>query len=463
MHIRLVPKPRGAANRPPQLMAFSFASEVTSDPDAAVEAHRVTRALGLEATLTKRSGINVVCDPAQARELFHADTVETTVNPDSMRDRQTFVTVAPGQALEIPAQLADLVDFAYVPTPPIYFQPDPIPPSTSLYHLRLEDVAATLRAPLCHRDGTTGRGVRVAMTDSGFARHPYFERGNFMITRVSSDATSDPEIDPSGHGTGESANIFAVAPDCHVIGVKQEGRAAEVLETALENDPSIITNSWGFNIDKMSITQLEIQDRNFFNEVRDLERILAEAVADGVVVIFSAGNGHRAFPGSHKDVISIGGVTAWADGTLEASSYASSFASQFFPGRMVPDVCGIVGSAQPVGQNRFLPAHIMLPVPNGAGLEGDNLPQTSRGKGWGIFSGTSAAAPQTAGVVALMLSANPNLRPNTVKQILRDTAIDIIGGQTAMGDRAVRGNDLATGGGLIDAWEACQRAQRVTN
>lgn len=41
------------------------------------------------------------------------------------------------------------------------------------------------------------------------------------------------------------------------------------------------------------------------------------------------------------------------------------------------------------------------------------------------FGGTSAAAPMVAGVVALMLTANPDLTAAEVKQILRDTA-DII-------------------------------------
>ena len=41
------------------------------------------------------------------------------------------------------------------------------------------------------------------------------------------------------------------------------------------------------------------------------------------------------------------------------------------------------------------------------------------------FSGTSAACPQVAGVVALMLSANPNLTEEKVKEYLRNTAHDL--------------------------------------
>jgi len=43
----------------------------------------------------------------------------------------------------------------------------------------------------------------------------------------------------------------------------------------------------------------------------------------------------------------------------------------------------------------------------------------------GRFSGTSAASPVVAGIAALMLSKNPNLRAETIRSILRTTADEI--------------------------------------
>ena len=50
---------------------------------------------------------------------------------------------------------------------------------------------------------------------------------------------------------------------------------------------------------------------------------------------------------------------------------------------------------------------------------------TTRGGGYGSVSGTSFSSPVTAGVVALILSANPELAPLEVMEILENTADDL--------------------------------------
>ena len=64
------------------------------------------------------------------------------------------------------------------------------------------------------------------------------------------------------------------------------------------------------------------------------------------------------------------------------------------------------------------------------------------------FGGTSSATPKVAGIVALMLSANPGLTPGEAKQILRETADDI----------DAPGVDDKTGYGRVNAYRAVQRA-----
>lgn len=54
---------------------------------------------------------------------------------------------------------------------------------------------------------------------------------------------------------------------------------------------------------------------------------------------------------------------------------------------------------------------------------GVNIRSTVLHNSYERFDGTSMAAPQVAGVIALMLSANPNLTPQQIGQILSETAV----------------------------------------
>ena len=65
------------------------------------------------------------------------------------------------------------------------------------------------------------------------------------------------------------------------------------------------------------------------------------------------------------------------------------------------------------------------------------------------MDGTSMATPYVSGVVGLMLSVNPDLNPNEVRDILCNTAVDVLD----------EGEDIYTGCGLLNAYEAVKAAQ----
>lgn len=397
--------------------------------------------------------LSVDLDEDRLREMFGdvdltARSTETGAGPSTTLN-ESFRT--PDGALPIPDALADSVAFAYIPRPVEFFSPLAIPPLENIFHLRISDVQMALNAPRAHRNGWTGTGVKVAMADSGFMLHPWFIRAGARLIPTEAPGSGPADIDASGHGTGEAANVFAIAPDCTVYGVKHGSSAAATLETCIDQNPDIMTNSWGFDIDHQSRSMLQNQDPNMFFELLDIEAVIADAVSKGITVMFSAGNGHRAFPASHPDVIAIGGVTVNEDGSLEASSYASAFDSQLYPGQSIPDFCGIVGRSEPSPQS----GHIMLPVPPTSNLDGENFPSGTVGTGWGIFSGTSAACPQAAGAAALLKQISKSLTPGQIRQILAARAVDVTDGRTATGVTASTGKDLATGTGLIDALRAC--------
>lgn len=346
--------------------------------------------------------------------------------------------------------------YVSIQRPPIYFQ-SPLPPPVKYFHLRVPgDVAMVLRASATHRRSTasgaraTGAGVRMAMLDTGFFVHPYFKMHGYRLNPVAAADAAPPATDDTvGHGTGEVANIFACAPDAKVFGVKMGGNPVLSFDRAMAMAPKVISCSWGYHLPGMSTLPPALVPLRL--------RILS-VVAAGVTVVFSAGNGHVGFPGMMPEVISVGGVFADQQLSLRASNYASSFASLIYPGRRVPDFCGLVGM-QPRA------AYIMLPVQKGCEIDVDlggtpypTKDETATDDAWSVISGTSAAAPQVAGICALLLQKSPTLTPHQIKSILKSTATDVTVGTSAMGESAGPGVDDATGAGLVNTFLAWQSA-----
>jgi hypothetical protein len=106
--------------------------------------------------------------------------------------------------------------------------PSPIPPMVEKFHLAVPDqVPMLLNATGAHRQGQQGDGVTVAMPDSGFYRHPFFTARQYAInTPLTVVPGTDRSKDPVGHGTGESANIFAVAPHCTLQPIRASNDAS---------------------------------------------------------------------------------------------------------------------------------------------------------------------------------------------------------------------------------------------
>lgn len=364
--------------------------------------------------------------------------------------------------------IKDVIDDAYIQWPHIYMNslfplnvPSPIPPQVDYHHLRVPgDVVSLLNVAPVHRRGGTGKGVTVAMIDSGFALgHQYFQRMDYNTSVVLAPGASDRELDGSGHGTAECANLLAVAPSVNFIGIKLNNEqnsalGASVLEgflEALTHNPDIISVSIGFDL---VLPQTRQHREQLPNGLVALEAEIEAAIAGGTTVVFSAGNGHVAFPGMMPDVISAGGVFVDFDGSMQASDYASGFMSRIYSGRQVPDVSGLVGMAS----NNA--AYIMLPVPAGSETDADDGDTTAADDGWAVISGTSASAPQLAGICALLKERNPDLTPSEIKSLLRRSALDVVDGTASalsnegVAQRAGVGPDSATGMGLVDAFAA---------
>jgi subtilisin family serine protease len=340
--------------------------------------------------------------------------------------------------------------------------PTPLPPLVDKNHLNVpDDVALALGAERAHREGVDGDGAVVAMVDSGQFPHPFFDAQGYEVQETTTVVPgTSPTEDPVGHGTGESSNIFAVAPGATLKPYRasnNRGRLVGAIAAFLmakEGKPDVLTNSWGGDGPFPPPRPPDSYDWAWALEIYD-------AIQEGIFVVFSAGNGQFSIEPQVPGVLAAGG--AHVDNALDvkASNYASGYASPWF-NLTVPDVCGLVGEL-PRAQ------YLMLPIPPGCEIDvsesqpfyGDSPDGTPSNDGWALFSGTSAAAPQVAGAAALVLSAKPGLKPSQVTEALKATAVDIRVGHChpRFNFAAQIGHDSATGHGLVDASGAVQYAR----
>jgi len=133
-----------------------------------------------------------------------------------------------------------------------------------------------------------------------------------------------------------------------------------------------------------------------------------------------------------------------------------------------PDLCGVVGSYGFYNDWICVPwglstPNVGLPVAGGAG---------GIVKGWRLGTGgTSFATPTIAGMAALLLEAFPGFPNNpaawgnggieAAKDVFRDACMDVVGKASASGDIATKGFDIATGGGVLNAFWLLARATKL--
>ncbi|NEQ52504.1 MAG: S8 family serine peptidase [Leptolyngbya sp. SIO3F4] len=294
------------------------------------------------------------------------------------------------------------------------------------------------------------RSVVIAITDDAFDLHHPDLQGMGKLVAPSDlkhqDGLPMPSQDYENHGTAvaglavaeETGNgIVGVAPGCSFMPIQTTGflddeSIEQLFEWAVDRGASVISCSWS---PAAVYFPLSLRQRNAINQAATKGRN-----GKGCVVLFSAGNANRPLNGKVNEKgwprKALNGVTQWLSGfamhpdviTVSASTSLNRKAAYSNWGKHV----SVAAPSNNGSPNMALPSFGQ--VETGPKVtkrfEGLGMTTSDRTGGTGYsrtdytsgFGGTSSSCPVVAGVVGLMLSANPDLTAGEVKQILQDTA-----------------------------------------
>ena len=295
------------------------------------------------------------------------------------------------------------------------------------------DVARRLGVAALRRAGLTGRGVHVAVVDTGIDGSRIPVAGGWAPRPGYAPGSSAPN-----HGTMVAYDVRIAAPDAQILDyallTSRAGTWAAFLSDAIAAFADlvqrvnaapgrwVVTNSWGL-FDRASDAPIGSPENYSANPDHPFNQITGALVAAGADVFFAAGNCGADCPDGRC-------------GSGDTGPGASIHGANSHPD--VLTVAAVTVTDRRLGYSSQGPGALYSRKPDLAGL--------SHFKGSGIYpvdGGTSAASPVAAGVAAALRQARATdrLAPAQLKGLLQRTARDLRGD----------GWDYDLGYGVIDA------------
>jgi len=301
---------------------------------------------------------------------------------------------------------------------------------------------------------TTGSpDITIAVLDDGIAgNHPDL-RNNLVegYDAIGEGRETNPEAINS-HGTAcagliaaegnNGIGIAGVAYGCKLMPIRilrgdnnfvDDAGIARAMTWAWQNGADILSNSWSGGLSNSimnnAIEEATTRGRNGL----------------GAIVLFATGNNNGSvnYPTSNSNVIAVGATSNCDERKRSSIS------------------CDGIGSW---GSNHGTNLDVAAPSPWTATT--DLVGELGRELGdYRYFGGTSAACPNAAGVVALILSVNPNLTQLEARNVLESTC-DKVGGYTYRNNVAGQPNgswSTDLGYGRVNAFEAVKRALELAS
>ncbi len=267
----------------------------------------------------------------------------------------------------------------------------------------------------------TGKGIGIAVIDSGIAAHPDLA-GRIVTSQDFNPNVSDTN-DAYGHGTAVAGIIggdgtasggkyIGIAPQASLINIRVNDGTGAAPTSAIMNAllwATVNRDAYNIRIINLSL-QASVQESY---TTSPLDAAVEYAWLKGIVVVVAAGNRgpNTALyaPANDPYVITVGatddhGTSTTADDTLAGfSSYGVSQDGFIKPDMVAPGRHIVTTLAAGSAFALTYPANI---------VDGQYIQ----------LGGTSMAAAQVSGVAVLYLEAHPSIRPSQVKGVLLTTA-----------------------------------------
>ncbi|MGB8688085.1 MAG: S8 family serine peptidase [Microcoleus sp.] len=289
-----------------------------------------------------------------------------------------------------------------------------------------------VKAPEVWAQGLTGDGIVIAVIDSGVDyNHPDLT-GNIWSNSGENGVDSQGR-NKANNGLDDDGNGFVddfhgwdfVNNDNDPMDDNNHGTHISGLVAAKRDGVGITGVA-----PTAKIMALKILDRGGLGKIRDEINAINYAVANGANIVNVSLGGLQL---NNDELNAI--RAAEAKGVIVISAGGNDARPQVdYPARFAAEVGIAVGSIQ---RNKQFSSFSNLAGtevidyfigPGGDGGSADSgdiystVPLSVPGVPYRYFAGTSMAVPQIAGVIALMLHANPNLTPAQIKRILAETA-----------------------------------------
>src|SRR5438046_590544 len=339
-------------------------------------------------------------------------------------------------------------------------RPSAEPPAIAPPDQLSEAYPRVVNADRVWQQGTTGRGVTVAILDSGVAADgDLIEPENRILASVNF-ADVRFTSDPGGHGTHiagivagngsrSGGQIVGIAPQANIVDVRVLGRTGSGrISSVVRGIEWVLAQRAVYNIRVINLSFGAPAHLSY--RLDPMSAAVEIAWRRGLVVVAASGNGGPArdsvvTPGIDPYVITVGatddrGTLSRSDDTLAWFSAWGSADSNAKPDLVAP--------------GRRL---VSIRVPGSAldTLFPDRIVVAHNGSTYFRLTGTSMATGVVSGAAALLLQRRPSLTPDQVKALLVRTT-QPYGWESGQ----ALPDPMADGSGLLDAYRAVNAAPR---